>query len=125
MKERIGRGRGRSGGSRGADAPDDEGELRPLAPSQVTVRTVLTVLATALAVVGLLFLLWQLRTIVRWTVIATFLAVALNPAVNRLQALRVPRAFAILLVYLAMLAGTGRPGRADLCRRWSSRASSW
>lgn len=82
--------------------PDDEGELRPLAPSQVTPRTVLTVLATALAIAGLLFLLWQLRTIVRWTVIATFLAVALNPAVNRFQRWRVPRAFAILIVYLLM-----------------------
>ena len=103
MRERIARGGGRRPTATEPMIPDDEGELRPLAPSQVTVRTVLTVLATVLAIVGLLFLLWQLRTIVRWTVIAVFLAVALNPAVNRLQRLRIPRAFAILLVYLAML----------------------
>jgi predicted PurR-regulated permease PerM len=103
VRERIAQGRVRRQTATEPMIPDEEGELRPLAPAQVTVRTVLTVLATALAVMGLLFLLWQLRTIVRWTVIATFLAVALNPAVNRLQALRIPRAFAILLVYLAML----------------------
>jgi predicted PurR-regulated permease PerM len=74
-----------------------------MAPSQVTPRTVLLVIVTILAVVGTLFLLWQLRVIVRWTVIALFLAVAMNPAVNRLQSLRVPRALAILILYLILL----------------------
>ena len=85
-------------------APPDSGRLPRLAPPQVTPRTVLTVLTTALVVLGLLFLLWQLRTIVRWTVIALFLAVAMNPAVNRLQRLRLPRSVAILVLYLILIA---------------------
>ena len=83
--------------------PPESGRLPRLAPPQVTPRTVLTILVTALVVIGLLWLLWQLRTIVRWTVIALFLAVAMNPAVNRLQRLRVPRSVAILLLYLILI----------------------
>lgn len=84
-------------------APPDSGRLPRFAPAQVTPRTVLAVLATALVVLGLLYLLWQLRTVVRWTVIALFLAVAMNPAVNRLQRLRLPRSVAILLLYLILI----------------------
>src|ERR687897_2334422 len=49
--------------------------------SQV-VRTVAIALLTTAAVVGALFLLWQVRTFVGWFVIALFLAAVLNPAVN-------------------------------------------
>ena len=90
----------------GAPPPDeheDGGGGLELPPPQVTPRTVATVVFTALAILGLLYLLWRLQTIVRWTVIALFLAVALNPAVNRLQRWRLPRGFAILIVYVAML----------------------
>ncbi|MFN8516584.1 MAG: AI-2E family transporter [Thermomicrobiales bacterium] len=83
--------------------PPDSGRMPRFAPAQVTPSTVLTVLTTALVVLGLLWVLWQLRVIVRWTVIALFLAVAMNPAVNRLQRLRIPRALAIFIVYLAVL----------------------
>ena len=85
------------------EPPPDSGRLPRFTPAQVTPRTVVTVLVTGLVIIGLLWLLWQLRTIVRWTVIALFLAVAINPAVNRLQRLRLPRALAILLVYLILL----------------------
>ncbi|MDP9372162.1 MAG: AI-2E family transporter [Chloroflexota bacterium] len=71
---------------------------------QVTARTVVTVVFTLLAILGGLYLLWQLRQIVRWTVIALFLAVALNPAVGWLQRRHIKRGLAILLVYLALLA---------------------
>ena len=53
-------------------------------PSQV-VRTVAIGLLTTAAVLGALFLLWQVRTFVGWFVIALFLAAVLNPAVNWLQ----------------------------------------
>ncbi len=82
---------------------EQEGALRPLAPAQVTPRTVLVIIGIVLASAALLFLTWQLRTIVRWVVIALFLAVALNPAVNRLHRWRVPRAVAIGVVYVLML----------------------
>ena len=70
---------------------DEQGDVRPepgtpftgggalvprLSRPQVTARTVVVVLATALAFLGALWLLYQLRQIVRWTVIAVFLAVA-------------------------------------------------
>lgn len=84
-------------------APPDAGRLPRLAPAQVTPRTVLLVIVTALVILGTIFLLWQLRVIVRWTVIAVFLAVAMNPAVNRLQRLRIPRGLAILLLYLILI----------------------
>src|ERR671913_2223836 len=52
--------------------------------SQV-VRTVAIALLTTAAVLGALFLLWQVRTFIGWFVIALFLAAVLNPAVNWLQ----------------------------------------
>ena len=73
--------------------------------SQVSPETVLLVLGVGLAMLGALYLLWQLRQIVRWCVIAAFLAVALDPIVDWLQSRRVPRAAGILLVYLALAAG--------------------
>jgi len=73
-------------------------------PSQVHPKTVVMVLATALVFVGALYLFWQLRLIVRWALIAVFLAVALDPAVTWLNRRgHMPRIVAILLVFLALL----------------------
>src|SRR5918992_439667 len=47
-------------------------------PSQV-VRTVAIALLTTAAVVGALFLLWQVRTFIGWLVIALFLAAGAQP----------------------------------------------
>jgi predicted PurR-regulated permease PerM len=78
--------------------------LPNLPPSQVHPKTVVVVLATALIFVGALYLFWQLRVIARWALIAVFLAVALDPAVNWLQRRsHIPRIVAILLIYLALL----------------------
>jgi predicted PurR-regulated permease PerM len=72
--------------------------------SQV-VRTVAIALLTTAAVLGALFLLWQVRTFVGWFVIALFLAAVLNPAVNWLQRRHrlVKRPLAIALTYLGVL----------------------
>ncbi len=75
---------------------------RPERP-QLTPRVVLVVMITALTLVGGLYLLWELREIIRWCALAIFLAVALNPAVDWLDRRRLPRALAILLVYLVLL----------------------
>ncbi len=91
----------------GTPLTGDGGVLPRFARPQVTARTVVTVVFTILLIVGGLYLLYQLRQIVRWTVIALFLAVALNPAVSWLQRHRVKRGLAILLVYLALLAVIG------------------
>jgi predicted PurR-regulated permease PerM len=78
--------------------------LPNLPPSQVHPKTVVMVLATALVFVGALYLFWQLRLIVRWALIAVFLAVALDPAVTWLNRRgHMPRIVAILLVFLALL----------------------
>ncbi len=93
----------------GTPLTGEGGVLPPLSkpPPQVTPRTVAVVIFTALAILGALYLLWQLQQIVRWAVIALFLAVALNPLVDRLQRRGVKRALAILLIYLALLAVFG------------------
>jgi len=70
----------------------------------VTPRTVVVVLASALAFVAVLWLAYQLSQLIRWTVIAVFLAVALAPAVNWFQRRGLKRGIAIGVVYLILLA---------------------
>src|SRR5919107_1555933 len=73
-----------------------------IAPSQV-VRTVVIALLAAAVVLGALFLLWQVRTILGWGVLALFLAVVLNPAVDWLQRRGIGRTLGILLTYLGVV----------------------
>ena len=70
---------------------------------QVTPRAVLVVMLTALALLAGLYLLWEVRNIVVWCVVALFLAVALNPADDWLDRRGLLRVVAIVLVYLALL----------------------
>jgi predicted PurR-regulated permease PerM len=74
------------------------------APSQV-VRTIVIALLTAVVVLGALFLLWQIRTLIGWGVLALFLAAVLNPAVNWLERRRIKRSLGILLTYLGVVVG--------------------
>ncbi len=55
---------------------------------QLTPRIVLVVMLTALTLLGALYLLWELREILRWIAVALFLAVALNPAIDWLEHIR-------------------------------------
>jgi predicted PurR-regulated permease PerM len=75
-----------------------------VSPPQV-VRTVIIALLTGAAVLGALYLLWQVRSFIGWFVIALFLAVVLNPVVNWLQQRhkRLKRSFAILLTYFGLV----------------------
>jgi predicted PurR-regulated permease PerM len=66
-------------------------------------RLVLVVLLTTLAFFVALWLVYELREIVVWSIVALFLAVALNPAVDWLSSRRLPRGAAILLSYLGLL----------------------
>ncbi|HEU5348441.1 MAG TPA: AI-2E family transporter [Ktedonobacterales bacterium] len=89
--------------SAGSDLTSPSPSLLPnLPPSQVRPKTVVVILTTALLFIGALYLFWQLNLIVRWILIAVFLAVALDPAVNWLNR-RIPRILAILLIYLALV----------------------
>jgi predicted PurR-regulated permease PerM len=73
-----------------------------LAPAQV-VRTIAIAVLTAATVLGGLYLLWQVRTIIGWCILALFLAVVLNPAVNWLQRRGIKRSIGILLTYLGLV----------------------
>jgi len=77
--------------------------VRRLGRSQVLPGTVVVVLLTTLLLVGILYFAWQLSQIIRWIVIALFLAVAIDPVVDWIQQRGVRRAFGILLVYLSLL----------------------
>lgn len=71
---------------------------RSIAVSQ-TARTVLTVAGIA----GLIYVAWLLRHVLLLGILAVFLAVALSAPVNFLQTrLRLPRALAIMAVYLLL-----------------------
>jgi predicted PurR-regulated permease PerM len=78
--------------------------------TRTAVRLVLVVLLTTLSVLLALWLLYRLQTIVVWSILALFIAVALNPAVNWLTGRRVPRALAILLMYFVLLVVLGAIG---------------
>src|SRR5919202_5289083 len=85
--------------------PSDEGVVwLRLAPVQV-VRAIAIAVLTAAVVLGALYLLWQVRTIIGWCILALFLAVVLNPAVNWLQRRGIKRSLGILLTYLGLLVG--------------------
>ncbi len=89
--------------SQSTPTPSDEGVVWVrIAPSQV-VRTVAVALLTAAVVLGALFLLWQVRTILGWGILALFLAVVLNPAVDWLQRRGIGRTLGILLTYLGVV----------------------
>jgi predicted PurR-regulated permease PerM len=71
-------------------------------------RRVGVVILTAAVVIGGLYLLWQARQIIGWCVGGCVIAVALDPAVNRMQQYQLKRSTAILLVYGALvLVGLG------------------
>ena len=73
-----------------------------IAPSQV-VRTVVVALLATAVVLGALFLLWQVRAIIGWGVLALFLAAVLNPAVNWLERRHIKRSIGIVLTYLGVV----------------------
>jgi len=84
----------------------DKGRSSPdSSTSQVTPRTVVLVILTAVVVLSGLYLLWQVRKVIVWCIIALFVAVALYPAVNRIQRWRTRRITAILLAYLGLSLG--------------------
>jgi predicted PurR-regulated permease PerM len=70
----------------------------------VSNRDVVRVLLVAISVVAGLYFLWLIRTVLGMLFIAVFLAVALGPAVEFFVRRKVPRALAILLTYVALLA---------------------
>src|SRR4051812_8889040 len=71
---------------------------------QVSARNVAKVILVAVGVVGALYLLWLIRTVIGTLFISIFLAVALGPAVDFFQRrLRAKRGIAIVLTYISLL----------------------
>jgi predicted PurR-regulated permease PerM len=80
--------------------------------ARIQARAIVKVVAISLAVIAaailIAFVVVQVRTTIRWVFAALFLALAMNPAVDRLEALRVrgrkalPRWLAIVLVYVGL-----------------------
>jgi predicted PurR-regulated permease PerM len=118
--------------------------------ARIQARAVVKVAAISLAVIAASLLLaivvLHVRTEIRWAFAALFLALAMNPAVDRVEGLRVrgrrlfPRWLAILVVYVAVLAlfaflvlqvvppivrefehlGSKVPGYVEDFRRWAN-----
>jgi predicted PurR-regulated permease PerM len=65
-------------------------------------RAVAKVFLVVAGLTGLLYFLWQIRSVLELVFVSAFLAVALGPAVEFFTRRRVPRAASILLVYLLM-----------------------
>jgi predicted PurR-regulated permease PerM len=70
----------------------------------VSNRTVVRVILVAFAVIGALYFLWMIRSVLGMLFIAIFLAVALGPVVEFFVRRKVKRGFAILITYLLLLA---------------------
>jgi predicted PurR-regulated permease PerM len=73
----------------------------------VTALSVWIVLINTLALLASLFLLWKLRLLVSWVLVALFIALALQPAVSWLTRHRVRRGWAVLVVILTLFGVVG------------------
>jgi predicted PurR-regulated permease PerM len=70
---------------------------------RVRARTILAILGIVLSVALVLQVVWLARGVLTWIIIALFLALALNPAVDWLVAHRIKRPYAVALVFIATL----------------------
>ena len=74
-------------------------------------RTILKTIGIVVAVALLLWLIWHARGVITWVLIAAFLAMAVNPLVDRLQnRVGMARGWAAAIVYVGMLAAIGAIG---------------
>jgi predicted PurR-regulated permease PerM len=71
---------------------------------RVRVRTVLAILGIVISTFVVLDLLWIARGVITWIIIAAFLALALNPAVEALVRRGLGRRAAVAIVFLGTLA---------------------
>jgi predicted PurR-regulated permease PerM len=85
----------------GPDAPRRERLFAAASGKGVPLRTILTVDAVVIATWVLYRLIGRLRDVILWLLIAAFIALVLNPAVNFLQRHRFRRGVAIGVVFLS------------------------
>lgn len=77
--------------------------MDPERRSQVSPRTVWTIGLNLVAMAVLLLLLYHAREVLTWILIALFLAVALDPAVSRLERRGMKRGWAVFAVFAVLL----------------------
>jgi len=70
---------------------------------RVHARTILAILGIVLSVALVLQVVWLARGVLTWIIIALFLALALNPAVDWLVAHKIKRPYAVGMVFIATL----------------------
>ena len=70
---------------------------------RVRARTIVAILGIVLSIAIVLQVIWLARGVLTWIVIALFLALALNPAVDWLVARKIKRHYAVALVFIATL----------------------
>ena len=75
-----------------------------MAPAGPSTRVIARIVLTVAVTVGVLYLLYQVRSVLLLVGIAVFLAVALGPAVGFFRRRGVPRGLSILLVYVLIAA---------------------
>ena len=74
-------------------------------------RTILKTIGIVVAVALLLWLIWHARGVITWVMIAAFLAMAVNPLVDRLQnRIGMARGWAAAIVYVAVIAAIAAIG---------------
>jgi predicted PurR-regulated permease PerM len=89
----------------GPDAPRRDRLFAAASAKGVPLRTILTVDAVVIATWVLYRLLGRLREVILWVLIAAFIALVLNPAVNFLQRHRFRRGTAIGVVFATAVLG--------------------
>ena len=90
------------GEGRPAAGPEGSADSVVVQKHEPTLRGILRVVATVVASVAALYLVYLLRTPIGWLFIATFVAVSVAAPVNRLEQ-RMPRGAAVALVYLVLV----------------------
>ena len=75
-----------------------------MAAAALNTRTIVRLVVTIAATVGLLYLLYQVRSVLLLVFISVFLAVALGPAVGFFRRRRIPKGLSILIVYILIAA---------------------
>jgi predicted PurR-regulated permease PerM len=69
----------------------------------LSVESVVKATIAILAVVGFVYLLFYLKSIIILFLVALFLSAAFNPAVDKLEKYHIPRALGILIMYIVVL----------------------
>src|SRR5690349_4507649 len=75
------------------------------ASNPLSTRTIARIVLTVVITLGVLYLLYQVRSVLMLIFISGFLAVALGPPVFYFRRRGVPQAMSILLVYLLIAGG--------------------